>query len=170
MNLSTKRFWCYQCKAEIFIEYSINTDKTKSEKNQENDTTNRTKTYSNNSDQSNIFAFENTVGLNVTMGGDSSDSSEAEEHSRMEPHKTYGLVGLQNIGNTCYMNAALQALSNTLPLTSFFLECSAAVILLSEGRKPGLSRTYQALIKDMWIKKRYGYVTPSGKTTVYFHL
>lgn len=34
----------------------------------------------------------------------------------------YGLSGIVNSGNTCYMNACIQCLSNTLPLTRFFLE------------------------------------------------
>ncbi len=32
-----------------------------------------------------------------------------------------GLVGLRNLGNTCYMNSGLQCLSNTQQLTEYFL-------------------------------------------------
>lgn len=58
------------------------------------------------------------------------------------------------------MNAALQALSNTPPLTQYFLECGAALV---EGRKPpALSRSYWRLMQEMWRRSRRGYVAPTG--------
>ncbi|KAK6622241.1 hypothetical protein RUM44_002048 [Polyplax serrata] len=67
--------------------------------------------------------------------------------------------GLQNIGNTCYMNAALQALCNTTPLSQYFLQC---LVLASNHEKPALSNNFQRLVQEMWQRNSPGFIVPSG--------
>lgn len=44
---------------------------------------------------------------------------------RPQEYSYYGFTGLQNLGNTCYMNAALQCLINLTDLRDFFIETPA---------------------------------------------
>lgn len=65
-----------------------------------------------------------------------------------------GIVGLQNLGNTCYMNSGLQCLSHTQPLTNYILgdhyqnDVNPDNLLGSKGAE--LINEYVGLIKEMW--------------------
>lgn len=64
-----------------------------------------------------------------------------------------GLCGLSNMGNTCFMNAALQCLSNTPPLTNYILADKFIDDINTSnpiGRHGEIARTYADLIKVMW--------------------
>ena len=54
------------------------------------------------------------------------------------------LIGLNNIGATCYMNASLQCLSNTKKLTEYFLTN------YEDNRNKIMSHQYYKLIKHLW--------------------
>lgn len=48
--------------------------------------------------------------------------SKSDAGSKPSPAKRVKVVGLKNLGNTCYNNAVIQALSHTKPLRDYFLE------------------------------------------------
>lgn len=143
INLTSMRIWCYTCESEVFPEKNnpsfIIPENSASVLKRKKIEINMS---SNNSPQRSL------------SGGDESESE--EEGDNVRPR---GLTGLKNLGNTCYLNSALQALSNCPPLSRFFLDCQG---FIKPEKSPMLSKQYQKLVTELWSRRRPSYTIPSG--------
>lgn len=100
-----------------------------------------------------------TTSLQGTTSTQTSPSKSQDSHRHDELWQNddlRGLVGLQNLGNTCYINSALQALSNCQQLTRFVLDGSPFI------KEKGLYHSYSELIKEMWIRRSSHYAVPTS--------
>lgn len=61
-----------------------------------------------------------------------------------------GLTGLMNLGNTCYMNSAIQCLSNTPELTEYFLSKEYLENLDKSHKYIGIIDEWHRLIEGIW--------------------
>ena len=76
------------------------------------------------------------------------------ELSKYDQSVPMGVIGLKNLGNTCFLNSSLQCLSATIPFTDYFLgfnyrsEINTDNFLGTGGK---LVVAYAELMKKMWL-------------------
>ncbi|KAI1892726.1 hypothetical protein AGOR_G00136510 [Albula goreensis] len=111
------------------------------------------------SSSNSIYTLNNSTSSDNRLGGYSSYSS---SYCYRETQSQPGLCGLSNLGNTCFMNSALQCLSHASPLTKYFLDDQYEAEINREnplGMRGEIAEAYADLVKQMWLS-RSSYVAP----------
>ncbi|XP_053103903.1 ubiquitin carboxyl-terminal hydrolase 33 isoform X1 [Hemicordylus capensis] len=148
VNLTTLRVWCYACSKEVFLDRKLRSHSSLQNVRLSHQAPEHTI-------QDIRLPSIPTLKIPLIATFDDLDVQVDDE----DEFKARGLTGLKNIGNTCYMNAALQALSNCPPLTQFFLDCGT---LARTDKKPAICRSYYKLMTELWHKSRPGAVVPTN--------
>ena len=126
-----------------------------------NNDSNNNKNKENNQINKNIepvFKLNNKIN-DEEENEDSEESVESEgiiKVTNLKDIKYTPMIGLENIGQTCYMNAALQCFNNTDILVNYFINPEKKRFIknnqigMINKNAPQLSRVFKKLVKHLW--------------------
>ena len=71
-----------------------------------------------------------------------------------EQRNLYGIIGLMNLGNSCYMNSVIQILSNIKSLRDYFLSKDyERDININSDSKGEIAKAFYDLLNEIWTEK-----------------
>ena len=102
-------------------------------------------------------------GININKNNLQKFNPPSSKPSKLQPIKTFKgippLIGLNNIGSTCFKNSVLQCLSQTEDLTNYFLRDTSLSKIMNNNiakknkNAPQLCPVYYELIRKLWDKR-----------------
>lgn len=100
------------------------------------------------------LVFEQTLGIKMSESEASANTSGSRGPK--------GVVGLRNLGNTCYANSAIQALRQITEMTYLCLNDQSDLKKKHENHSGQLFEAYRDLLKTMWSAHNPAYVSPDA--------